>query len=121
MYAIKNLKKMNRFRLTVLTAILLLITGLSIWLYTTSVIQSHTQILDSSKLSTAEMWSYEGSLRWWKTTYTTTILPLTVIMITAGVITLLGPTVWARMRQRHILKRFTDEPELATTKEFEIK
>jgi hypothetical protein len=121
MYALKNLKKINRFRLTVLTAILLLITGFSTWLYTTSVIQGYTQLLDSSKLSTEKIWSYEGSLRWWKSTYTTTIHPLTAIMITVGIITLLGPTIWARMQQRHILKIFTDELELASTEEFKIE
>jgi len=121
MYALKNLKKINLFRLTVLTAILLLIAGFSIWLYTTSVIQGYTQLLDSSKLTTEEAWSYEGSLQWWRSTYTTTILPLTAIMITVGLITLLGPTLWTRIQQRHVLKTFTDELELASTEKFEIE
>jgi len=121
MYAPKNLKKINQFRLTVLTAILLLIAGFSIWLYTTSVIQGYTQILDSSKLTTEETWSYEGALQWWRTTYTTTIFPLTAIMITVGLITLLGPTIWTRIQQRNVLKTFTDELELASTEKFEIE
>jgi len=121
MYALKNLKKINRFRLTVLTAILLLIAGFSIWLYTTSVIQGYRQMLDSSKLTTEETWSYEGALQWWRTTYTTTIFPLTAIMITVGLITLLGPILWARIQQRYVLKTFTDELELASTEKFEIE
>jgi len=121
MYALKNLKKINRFRLTVLTAILLLIAGFSIWFYTNSVIQGYTQLLDSSKLTTEEMWSYEGSLQWWRTTYTTTIFPLTAVMITIGIITLLGPTLWTRIQQRYTLKTFTDELELASTEKFEVE
>jgi len=121
MYALKNLKKINRFRLTVLTAILLLIAGFSIWFYTTSVIQGYTQLLDSSKLTAEEMWSYEGSLQWWRTTYTTTIFPLTAVMITGGIITLLGPTLWTRIQQRYVLKTFTDELELASTEKFEVE
>lgn len=121
MYAPKNLKKINQFRLTVLTAILLLIAGFSIWLYTTSVIHGYTQILDSSKLTIEEIWSYEGALKWWKSIYTTTILPLTAIMITVGIITLLGPPLWTRIQQRYVLKTFTDELELASTEKFEIE
>jgi len=121
MYALKNLKKINRFRLTVLTAILLLIAGLSIWFYTTSVIQGYTQLLDSSKLTAEETWSYEGSLQWWRSTYTTTIFPLTAVMITVGIIALLGPTIWTRIQQRYVLKTFTDELELASTEKFEVE
>ena len=121
MSALKNLKKIKRFRLTVLTAILLLIAGFSIWLYTTSVIEGYTQILDSSKLTTEEIWSYEGTLQWWRSTYTTTIFPLTAIMITVGIISLLGPTLWTKIQQRYVLKTFTDELELASTEKFEIE
>jgi uncharacterized membrane protein len=121
MHALKNLKKINRRKLTVLTAILLLIAGFSIWLYTTSVIQGYTQLLDSSKLTTEETWSYEGSLQWWRTTYTTTILPLTAIMITVGIVTLIAPTIWTRIQQRYVLKTFIEELELASTEKFEVK
>ena len=121
MYALKNLKKINHHKLTVLTAILLIIAGFSIWLYTTSVIQGYTQLLDSSNLTPEETWSYTGSLQWWRSTYTTTILPLTGIMITVGLITLLGPTLWTRIQQRYVLKTFTNELELASTEKFEIE
>lgn len=121
MYALKKLKKINHLKLTVLTAILLLIAGFSIWLYTTSVIQGYTQLLGSSKLTTEEAWSYEGSLQWWRSVYTTAILPLTAIMITVGFITLIAPMLWTRIQQRYVLKTFTDELELASTEKFEIE
>ena len=121
MYVPKNPKKINRFRLTVLTGILLLIAAFSIWLYTTSVIQGHTQILDSSNLKQEEIWSYEGSLQWWRSTYTTTILPLTAIMTAIGLLSLLSQPILTRIQRRHVLKTFTDELELASTEKFEIK
>jgi hypothetical protein len=121
MYALKNLKKINRFRLTALMAILLLIAGFSLWLYSTSVIQGYTQLLGSSKLTTEEVWSYEGALHWWRKTQTTTIFPLTTIMITVGVIALVGPMLWTRLQQRYALKTFTNELELASTEKFEIE
>ncbi|MCJ7614347.1 hypothetical protein MUO71_06270 [Candidatus Bathyarchaeota archaeon] len=121
MSILKNLKKINRSRLTVLTAILLLTAGCSIWLYTNSVIQGHTQLLNSSNLTPEEVWNYEGALQWWTNTYATTIMPLTAVMITAGFVTLVGPMVWTRIQRRYALKTFTDNLELASTEKFEIE
>ena len=120
-YMLKKLKKPNRHQLTILTAVMLLIVGFSIWLYTSSVIQRQTQLLNSSNLTQEEMWSYEGSLQWWKTTNTTTITPLATIMITVGFISLVGPIVWTRMPQRQALLALTDNLELASAEEFEIE
>ena len=112
-----NLNKINRFRLT---AILLLIGGFSTLLYTVSSIQGYNQVLGSSQLTAEEMWSYEGALQWWQSAYTA-ILPLTAIMITAGLVTLMGPTILTRIQQRYAIKTFTNELELASTEKFEIK
>jgi len=121
MPAPKNLKKTNRFRLMFLMAILLLIAGFSIWIYTISVIYGTTQLLESSNLKQEEIWSYEGSLQWWRTTYTTTILPLTTIMISIGFLSLLSPLILKRMQRRQVLRTFTDELELASTEKFEVE
>ena len=99
MHALTNPKKINQRKLTVLTASLLIIVGFSIWIYATSIIQNHTQLLTTSNLTQKEIWSYEGALQWWKTTYDTTITPLTTIMITFGAITLLGPILWTKIHQ----------------------
>ncbi len=120
MLALKNLKKINRFKFAALTAILLLVVGFSTLLYTTSAIQSYAQLLDSSKLTLEEMWSYEGSLQWWSNTYAT-VFPIALAMITTGLVTLFGPTVWTRIQQRHAIRAFTHELELASTEKFEIE
>lgn len=120
MSALKTLKKLNNFKLKVLAATLLLIAGFSIWLYATSVIQGYTQLLNSSTLTQEEVWSYEGSLQWWQSTYTT-ILPATAVMMAVGVIGLLGPVFWARIQRRYALRTFTNELEFASTERFEIE
>jgi hypothetical protein len=121
MYAPIKLKKISQLKLTILAATLLILAGLSIWLYATSVIQGHTQLLASSGLSQEETWSYEGSLQWWKTTYATTIMPLTAIMITGGSAILIAPIAWTKLQQKNVLKSFTDNLELASTENFEVE
>ena len=120
MPALKNIKKLNNFKLKVLAATLLIIAGFSAWLYATSVIQGYSQLLDSSTLTQEEIWSYEGSLQWWQNTYTI-VFPVTAVMMAAGVVGLVGPVFWARMQRRYALRTFTNELELASKERFEIK
>ena len=120
MFALTNMKKINRFKLSAFVALLLLIAGFGILLYTSSAINGYTQLLlDSSKLTLEEMWSYEGALQWWSNTYAT-IFPITLTMITAGLVTLFGPTVWTRIQKKHAIRTFTRQLELASTEKFEI-
>jgi len=121
MAIMKIMNKSIQFKLTVLMAALFLIIGFGIWAYTTSVIQGHSQLLSSADLTQEELWSYEGAFQWWTNTYSITVLPLTTIMITAGFVTLLGPTVLTRMHKRNALKTFADKLELASTEKFEIE
>jgi uncharacterized membrane protein len=121
MFTAKNLKKLNRSKLIVLASTLLLVAGFSVLIYSTSVIQGYTQLLSSSTLTTEEAWSYEGSLQWWKNAYTAAVLPTTAIMITVGILSLLGPVVWMRIQRRYALRTFTNELEHASTEKFEIK
>jgi hypothetical protein len=121
MFAHTNLKNIKRFKLATLTPIILLIAGFSILLYTTSAIHSYTQLLlDASKLTAEEMWSYEASLQWWSNTYAT-VFPIALTMITAGLVSLFGPAVWTRIQQRHAIRTFTHQLELAAAEKFEIK
>ena len=101
------LKKNNRFKFMALIAILLLVVGFSILLYTTFTIQSYTQLLDSSNLTIEEMGSYEGAIQWWSNNYTT-IFPITFTMIMTGLVTLFGSTVWNKIQHRHNIRTFTN-------------
>lgn len=121
MQILKTLKKTNRIKLSILAAIFLMVAGFSFWLYTTSVIQNQTQILNSSNLTQEEIWSYEGSLQWWQTTNNTTVTPITTIMITAGLASLIAPIAWTKMHQRQTLKAFSERLELASAEKFEIE
>jgi hypothetical protein len=119
MFAPKNLKTINRHKFAALTATLLLIAGFSTLLYTSFAIQNYAQLLDSSELTMEEMWSIEGSLQWWSNTYTT-IYPITLTMMAAGLVTLFGPPVWTRMQHRHAIRTFIHELELAATEKLDI-
>jgi len=121
MNLIKNLKKVSNLQISVSAAILLFSVGFGALLYTHSAIQGYTQLLSSPALSMEETWRYEGALQWWRNTYATAVLPLASIMITVGAISLIGPTAWTKIRQRHVLKTFMTELELASNEKFEIE
>ena len=118
MFELANMKNINRFKVAPLTAILLLIAGFSILLYTTSAINGYAQLLDS-RLTVEELWSIEDSLRWWSNTFET-IFPITLTMITAGLITLFCSTALNKIQQKHAIRTFTHELELASKEKFEI-
>jgi len=95
--------------------------GFCIWLFATSVIQGHIQLLNESNLTQEEIWTHEGSLQWWRYTQTTSITPLVTIMITIGFISLVGQIVWTKASQRQVLKAFSENLKLASAEKFEIK
>jgi len=87
----------KRKRLTAIfgTGAILLITGISLWLYTNSVIQTHEQLLSNTNLTLEEKWRYEGSLQWWKTARITTYDPIAVTLITIGLVAILYTILYA--------------------------
>jgi hypothetical protein len=77
-------KRKNPLKIITAIGALLLITGISLWLYTNSIIQGHEQLLNNPNLTQQQRWNHEGSLQWWKTAKTTTYDPLSIILITLG-------------------------------------
>jgi hypothetical protein len=90
--------KRNKLTVIFLTGAILLITGVTLLLYTNSVIQGHEQILNNPNLTQQERWDYEGSLEWWRMAKITTYDPIAVILITTGLVALLYVTLWAIVR-----------------------
>lgn len=86
MSKLKILTKKNKRAAIFWTGTLLLITGAALWLYTGSVIQNHEQLLKNPDLTSEERWRYEGSLQWWRTAKTATYDPLSIVLITIGVV-----------------------------------
>jgi len=109
MSKLTNLIKRNQFKVTVGTGVLLLIIGAGLWLYTNLEIQFREERLNTPNLTLEETWRYEGSLQWWRTAYTTTLYPATVISITIGLIALICPILWAIVQQRRARKTFADD------------
>ena len=73
---------------------ILLLTGVTLWLYTNSVIQAHQQTLQNPNLTQQERWALEGSLQWWAAAKITLYDPIAVILTTIGLITLLYLTLY---------------------------
>jgi hypothetical protein len=66
------------------TGIILITTGISLWLYTNSVIQGYQQILNDDSKLTQQRSTIEDSLQMWRKAKTITYDPLSVILLTIG-------------------------------------
>jgi len=109
MSKLKNLVKRSQFKVMVGAGVLLLIVGVGLWLYTSSVIEGHERLLDTQNLTQEEVWRYEGSLQWWRTAYTTTFYPAAVVSIAMGLMVTLCPILWAIVQQTHARKSFSED------------
>jgi hypothetical protein len=91
----------NKKTITTLTIIAttLIITGITLWLYTNNVIQGHQQLLNNPNLPQEDRWAYEGSLKWWQTAKKTTYDPITIILVTTGACTLELAIIYAITQQ----------------------
>jgi len=55
--------------------------GAGLWLYTSSIVQGHEQMLNHQNLNQQDKWRYEGSLEWWRKTSMTLYYPMAEILI----------------------------------------
>jgi len=99
---IKNHKKLN---LTVWIGLLLIISALSIWIYSIIELKSNEIMLTTQNLSIEEVWRYEGALQWWKNVYVTAILPTTAVLILSGTVTLLSQQLFSHFTQKNVLSK----------------
>ena len=87
---ITNHKKIN---LTVLIGLILIISALSIWIYSIIELKGNEILLTTQNIPIEEVWRAKGALQWWKNFYTTTIIPATTILIISGIATILSPQI----------------------------
>ena len=78
------MKVFTRENLVFLIVVLLLVIGVSLLLISNWVIYGYEQQLDVSDLKLEEMWVYEGAIQWWRRSYATLFLPLSVTLVTTG-------------------------------------
>jgi signal peptidase len=88
--------KLNAARLPFVIGTSFLIGGSALWLYTKTVIFGFEQILANPNLALKEVWSYQGSIQWWRTAYVIVVLPVTIILITAGLAIILCPIIYKK-------------------------
>jgi len=78
--------KKRHIKITSSIGILLLTIGIGLWLYTDSVTRGLEQLLNNPNLTEQQRWAYEGSLQWWKTAKKTTYDPISIILVTIGLV-----------------------------------
>ena len=114
-----NIIQKNRFRAAAIMGALLLVVGISLFAYSTSTIQEQEQMLASGNLSLEDTWRIEGSLRWWRTSYATVFLPLTLIFAAFGTVGLVSQPLWTRLHRKTVLESFADNVRRASAENYE--
>ena len=118
MTRLKGLIKRNRFRVVAVIGFMFLVIGVSIFGYSLYAIQEREQLLNSADLTIDEIWRYEGSLRWWRSTYAKVFLPLTVIFVAFGVVGLISQPLLARLHRRSALEVFAENVKRASKENY---
>ncbi len=86
----KTFEKLGFLKKPWVIGIVLIVCGGVLLIYTSLTILWHEQILANPNLSMEEGWRYEGAIQWWRKTYTTISLPLSVVMILFGLLTFIS-------------------------------
>jgi hypothetical protein len=80
--------KRNRIAMSFWIGAILILTGITLSLYVSSVIRMLEEKLFFEDLSAEEQWAYEGSYQWWRMARITTYDPLSIILIAVGLVAL---------------------------------
>lgn len=109
--------KKNHSRVTAITGIFLVVLGVSLLGYSNFAIQEREQLLTTADLTPDELWRYEGSLNWWRTTYATVFFPLTIVFVALGALVLCSRQFLKKTHQKHALEtRLLETPGLKKSK-----
>ena len=77
--------KKNRFEISLLIVVLLIIIGFGLLLIPNIIIDEYERLLGASDLTLVETWRYEGALQWWRLTSAMVFVPLAVLLIIVNV------------------------------------
>jgi len=116
---LNSLFKRNRFRLTAILGVLLLILGVSLLGYSISAIQEREHMLTSTELTLEELWHYEGSLSWWRNAYVTLFLQLTAVFMALGGIVLFSQPLLTMLHRKSVLDNFSENVKRASDENYE--
>ena len=90
------------------------------WVLTFIEIQSKEVMIAHAQecsLTIEEIWAYEGSLKWWKNVYVTTIIPLIGILTTSGIVVIVTPSL-LQLKQNVFFKRVRNKSGTLTLDRF---
>jgi uncharacterized membrane protein (DUF373 family) len=105
-----NTKKLN---FVVLIGLALIISALSIWVFSAIELKNSELILTNQNVGMEELWQVEGALQWWNNVYATVIVPATTILALTGIAAILSPKLFVRYKQKHVLNNFEKELQKA--------
>ena len=104
MNVMKNLLNFKYFRYF---GTLLVIVSFVVWVLPIIEIQSNEVMIEHAQdysLRIGEILAYEGSLKWWKNLYATTIIPLTGTLITSGIVLIMNPFLFQLSKKIRLKK-----------------
>ena len=102
------MKKHQQLNLSVWIGLLLIITALSIWIFSIAELEGNEIKLTTQNLSIDEIWRYEGALQWWKNVYMTAIIPATAVLALSGIASILSQQLFSRLAQKDTLTKFEE-------------
>jgi uncharacterized membrane protein len=105
-----NIKKI---KLSTMIGLILVVSALSIWLFSATQIQTNENILNTQNIPIEETWKAQGALQWWNNAYTTAIAPATTILTLAGIASILSPKLLYSFKQKNTLNNFEKEIQKA--------
>ena len=85
MVGINLLKGISKNFFVSLVGVGLIWLAFSLWAYSFYQIYHNESILSTQSLSIEEVWKAQGALQWWNNFFTTTILPLCLILALVGI------------------------------------
>jgi len=80
----------NNKKFIVVLGVFLRFAGIGILLVSKVEIDGLEAMLVNESLSVEEVWRFEGALQWWRKTYVTVTLPVSVFLLISGIATLMS-------------------------------
>jgi len=113
MHLIKNNNKLN---FTNIIGLILIISAISIWTYSTIELKGNEAILANQKSTIDQVWRAKGALPWWENFYSTTVIPATIILTLSAIATTLSPQLLTNFKQQSGSNKFQKQIEEALQK-----
>ena len=109
----------TKLKVATIIGIVLLISGLSLFGYSLTVIKQHEQTLPTTETSLADLWNFESSMDWWRNAYLTLFLPLTAVFMSISGLVLVSQPLLALLHRKKVERSFTENAEFISQQTLE--